>query len=140
MSSLAAELSGQDSGQEQTVTQKGLRLVSIQFSRIRQFRGHSFRLYTGEQLTDMVEGIWQNGILMPLIVRRVFDDTGHDYPGIRRSSAGNMAYIYVVAECNHQLPPYAIIQYAIDEKLLEEYRNLLKVILPIYMDVLQKHD
>lgn len=51
-----------------------------------------------------------------------------------------MAYIYAVAECSHRLPPYGIIQHAIDEKLLEEYCNLLKVILPVYIDVFQKHN
>lgn len=51
-----------------------------------------------------------------------------------------MAYIYAVAECSHRLPPHGIIQHAIDEKLLEEYCNLLKVILPVYIDVFQKHN
>lgn len=32
-----------------------------------------------------------------------------------------MAYIYIVSECNFRLPPYGIIQHAIDEKLLKEY-------------------
>ena len=32
-----------------------------------------------------------------------------------------MAYIYIVSECNFRLPPYGIIQHAIDDRLLEEY-------------------
>lgn len=51
-----------------------------------------------------------------------------------------MAYIYVVAEYSHRLPPHGIIQHAIDEKLLEEYCNLLKVILPVYIDVFQEYN
>ncbi len=94
MSSLAAELAASDNGREQTVTHRGLRLVSIRFSRIRQFQGHPFRLYTGERLADMVESIRQNGIIMPLIVRRVFDDAEHDYEmlsGHNRMNAGQLA-------------------------------------------------
>ena len=32
-----------------------------------------------------------------------------------------MAYIYIVSECNFRLPPYGIIQHAIDDRLLKEY-------------------
>lgn len=94
MSSLAAEIAASDNAPEQAVTQRGLRLASLQFSRIRQFQGHPFRLYTGERLTDMVESIRQNGILQPLIVRRVFDDSDYDYEmlsGHNRMNAGQLA-------------------------------------------------
>lgn len=94
MSSLAAELAGQDRDPVPGITQKGLRLVFIPFSKIRQFTGHPFRLYIGERLSDMVESIRQNGILMPLIVRRVFDDGEHDYEmlsGHNRMNAGQIA-------------------------------------------------
>jgi len=94
MSSLVTEIAESDNWQERTITQRGLRLVSLQFSRIRQFKGHPFRLYTGERLDDMVESIRQNGILMPLIVRHVFDDTEHDYEmlsGHNRMNAGQLA-------------------------------------------------
>ena len=56
--------------------------------------GHPFRLYTGERLSDMVESIRQNGILMPLIIRRIFDDKEHDYEmlsGHNRMNAGQIA-------------------------------------------------
>ena len=80
-----------DSGPEQEITKKGVRLVFIAFARIRQFQGHPFRLYTGERFSDMVESIRQNGILMPLIVRRIFGDPAHDYEmlsGHNRMNAG----------------------------------------------------
>lgn len=94
MSSLTAEYAGSDSGLEQEVTKKGVRLVFIAFARIRQFQGHPFRLYTGERFSDMVESIRQNGILMPLIVRRIFGDPAHDYEmlsGHNRMNAGQAA-------------------------------------------------
>ena len=94
MSSLAAEFAGQDNEQEIEITQKGLRLVFISFSKIRQFAGHPFRLYTGERLSDMVESIRQNGILMPLIIRRILDGGVYDYEmlsGHNRMNAGQIA-------------------------------------------------
>ena len=94
MSSLTAEYAGSDSGLEQEVTKKGVRLVLIAFARIRQFQGQPFRLYTGERFSDMVETIRQNGILMPLIVRRVFESVGCDYEmlsGHNRMNAGQAA-------------------------------------------------
>ena len=83
-----------DSGPEQEITKKGVRLVFIAFARIRQFQGHPFRLYTGERFSDMVESIRQNGILMPLIVRRIFGDARRDYEmlsGHNRMNAGQAA-------------------------------------------------
>ena len=83
-----------DSGPEQEITKKGVRLVFIAFSRIRHFQRHPFRLYTGERFSDMVESIRQNGILMPLIVRRIFGDARRDYEmlsGHNRMNAGKLA-------------------------------------------------
>lgn len=83
-----------DSGPEQEITKKGVRLVFIAFSRIRHFQRHPFRLYTGERFSDMVESIRQNGILMPLIVRRIFGDPSRDYEmlsGHNRMNAGQSA-------------------------------------------------
>ena len=94
MSSLTAECAGLDSGPEQEITKKGVRLVFIAFSRIRHFQRHPFRLYTGERFSDMVESIRQNGILMPLIVRRIFGDARRDYEmlsGHNRMNAGKLA-------------------------------------------------
>lgn len=94
MSSLAVEIAASGDTQERALCQKGLRLASIRFKRIRQFQDHPFRLYTGERLTDMVESIRQNGILQPLIVRRIFDDSEYDYEmlsGHNRMNAGQMA-------------------------------------------------
>ena len=43
-----------------------------------------------------------------------------------------LAYIYTLAESNHWLPPYGIIQHAVDDKLLEEYCECLKSKLRLY--------
>lgn len=72
----------------------GKRLAFIKFEQIRDFRRHTFHLYTGERLADMVESIWENGILMPLIVRRIYDSPNFDYEmlsGHNRKNAGALA-------------------------------------------------
>lgn len=52
-------------------------LIVIPFARIQAYVNHPFRLYTGERLADMVESVRQNGILLPLIVRRIVDDPNY---------------------------------------------------------------
>lgn len=72
----------------------GERLVFLKFSRIRPFAGHPFRLYIGERLEDMVDSIRRNGIIMPLIVRRIYDDPDYDFEmlsGHNRMNAGTLA-------------------------------------------------
>ncbi len=94
MSSLTAEFAASGDRQERDITRKGVRLVFLPFAKIRPYREHPFRLYTGERLNDMVESIRQNGILMPLIVRHIFEDTGYDYEmlsGHNRMNAGQIA-------------------------------------------------
>jgi ParB family chromosome partitioning protein len=68
--------------------------VYLEFKVIRDFRGHAFHLYTGERLNDMVESIRQNGILIPLIIRRISDDPDFEYEmlsGHNRKNAGILA-------------------------------------------------
>ena len=54
----------------------------------------------------------------------------------KRDYLSTMAYIYIMSECSHRLPPYWIIQHAIDEKLLEEYCAYLEEMLSAHMTVL----
>ena len=43
----------------------------ILIERLTPFSGHPFRLYEGERLDDMVASIKANGVLVPIIVRRI---------------------------------------------------------------------
>ena len=54
----------------------------------------------------------------------------------RKDYLSTMAYICITSECSYRLPPYWIIQHAVDEKLLEEYCTYLEEMLPAHMDVL----
>jgi ParB family chromosome partitioning protein len=46
-------------------------VVSIVIETLTPFSGHPFRLYEGERLDDMVASIKANGVLIPIIVRRI---------------------------------------------------------------------
>ena len=71
----------------------GQKLLFIPFAHIQNFRGHPFRHYEGERLSDMVESIRQNGILMPLIVRPLPSMAGcyEMLSGHNRMNAGALA-------------------------------------------------
>lgn len=77
------------------------------------FRGHPFRLYEGERLSDMVESIRQHGVLVPILVRRTANTleilSGHNrvnaaklaglqsVPGVVLESVSDAdAWIYVI--------------------------------------------
>lgn len=49
-------------------TENGLQ--SLPVDKIKPFHDHPFHLYEGERLDDMVESIWEHGVLNPVIVRK----------------------------------------------------------------------
>ena len=61
---------------------------------IRGFRGHPFRLYEGDRLTDLVESISENGVLVPAIVRKIeSDENGFEYEMLAGHNRQNAAVI-----------------------------------------------
>jgi hypothetical protein len=50
--------------------------VEMEFSQMEPFPEHKFRLYEGQQLTDMVDSIRQFGILLPIILVSAFPLAG----------------------------------------------------------------
>ena len=48
-------------------------IYTIAIDKLTPYKGHPFRLYTGERLDDMVESIRANGVLVPIIVRKIGD-------------------------------------------------------------------
>jgi ParB family chromosome partitioning protein len=67
----------------------------IPFDKIRPFKNHPFHLYKDERLEDLVESIKTNGILIPMIVRKIeSDEAGFEYEmlaGHNRLNGGKLA-------------------------------------------------
>ena len=61
---------------------------------IRPFHKHPFRLYEGKRLDDLVESITANGILLPVIVRKIEkDENGYQYEMLAGHNRQNAARI-----------------------------------------------
>ena len=63
---------------------------TIAINKLTPYKGHPFRLYTGERLDDMVESIRANGVLVPIIVRRI-DEILEILTGHNRINAAELA-------------------------------------------------
>lgn len=101
----------------------GKRLVFIKFGNIRDFLKHTFHIYTGERLNDMIESVRKNGILMPLLVRRIHDDPDFDYEmlsGHNRKNAGMLAGIEgALCIVKENLPDEEALMYVIETNLMQ---------------------
>lgn len=104
-------------------TSNGQKLNYVPFAHIRTFRQHPFRLYTGERLSDMVESIRQNGILMPLLIRRIYDDPDFDYEmlsGHNRMNAGQLAGLEgALCVVKERLSDHDALMYVIETNLMQ---------------------
>lgn len=107
----------------------------IPIQKLVPYKEHPFKLYEGERLTDMVESIKENGILCPVIVRKLKDTyeilAGHNrvnaakiagldtVPCIVKSKLSDEdAYVYVI-ETN-------LMQRSFDDLLLSEKAMVIK--------------
>jgi hypothetical protein len=48
--------------------------AELDIDKLVPFSNHPFRLYEGDRMADMVESIRDNGVMVPIIVRRIADD------------------------------------------------------------------
>ncbi|MCL2773624.1 MAG: ParB N-terminal domain-containing protein [Oscillospiraceae bacterium] len=65
-------------------------ITTLAIDKLTPFKGHPFRLYEGERLDDMVASIKANGVLVPIIVRKV-DSTLEILAGHNRVNAAKLA-------------------------------------------------
>jgi ParB family chromosome partitioning protein len=65
-------------------------IISIALDKLTPYKGHLFRLYEGERLDDMVTSVKANGVLVPIIVRKV-DETLEILSGHNRVNAAKLA-------------------------------------------------
>ena len=65
-------------------------IISIAIDKLTSYKEHPFKLYEGERLDDMVESIKANGVLMPIITRKL-EDTIEILAGHNRVNAAKLA-------------------------------------------------
>ena len=65
-------------------------ITSILINKLTPYKGHPFKLYEGERLDDMIESIRTNGILVPIIARRIGEIT-EILAGHNRANAAKLA-------------------------------------------------
>lgn len=69
-------------------------IQSIPIDKIRFYQDHPFRLYEDERLTDMADSIQTNGVLVPVIVRKIVpDENGYEYEMLAGHNRMNAARI-----------------------------------------------
>lgn len=67
------------------------RVVNLAIDQVKPFHDHPFHLYEGERLQDMVESIRANGILTPVIVRKLESESYEMLAGHNRMNAAKIA-------------------------------------------------
>ncbi|WP_340397139.1 ParB N-terminal domain-containing protein [Paenibacillus sp. FSL E2-0202] len=87
------KLSEQPPHNADPISSKGS-IQSISINKIRFFKDHPFHLYEGERLTDMVDSIAANGILVPVIIRTIKpDEPGYEYEMLSGHNRMNAAQL-----------------------------------------------
>jgi ParB family chromosome partitioning protein len=66
-------------------------IVEIEIDKVHEFFEHPFHLYEGKRLEDMIESIKNNGVLNPVIVRRISEDEFEMLSGHNRMNASKLA-------------------------------------------------
>lgn len=94
-------------------------IIEIDLKLTVPFAKHPFHLYTGERLEDMVESVRENGVLVPIIVRRSGDNyeilSGHN----RVNAARLSGLASVPAVIKDGLPDDAAWMYVIETNLMQ---------------------
>jgi len=73
-----------------------INVVDLKIDSLRHLKGHQFELYTGQRMSDMVESIKTNGVMVPIIVRPLDDYTYEILSGHNRFEAAKEAGLEVV--------------------------------------------
>ncbi|WP_018885706.1 ParB N-terminal domain-containing protein [Paenibacillus massiliensis] len=82
------------SEKDQPLLEQSAGIQTIPINKIRMYKDHPFRLYEGERLADMVSSIENNGILVPVIVRKIeVDENGCDHEMLAGHNRMNAAQL-----------------------------------------------
>lgn len=102
---------------EQAVTGSGVEMLDI--DSIKLFRHHSFYLYEGERLNDMVERVKEHGVLNPVSVRKMH--YGYEMISVHnRQNAAKLAGLkQIPAFVKDNLPDEDAYVYVIETNLMQ---------------------
>lgn len=67
------------------------RVEKVELSRIKEFKGHPFKVKDDDEMERLVESIKENGILNPIILRNIGDKNFEIVSGHRRKRAAELA-------------------------------------------------
>lgn len=82
------------SEKDQPLLEQTSGIQTIPINKIRMYKDHPFRLYDGERLADMVSSIESNGILIPVILRKIeADENGCDHEMLAGHNRMNAAQL-----------------------------------------------
>ncbi len=124
--------------------------TEIDINLIIPFKNHPFRLYTGEKLRQMVESIKENGVIVPIVVRKKDDGTYENLAGHNRVNAAKLAGLTKVpaeikenitdAQAKIIVTDSNFIQRSVEEMLPSELAKSLQMQLEACKEAKQKRE
>ena len=66
----------------------------IQLDRLKPFENHPYKVVENEEMNNLTQSINENGILSPIIVRRLDNEQFEIVSGHRRGAAGKVVKIH----------------------------------------------
>lgn len=99
-------------------------MQTIPINKIRFFKDHPFRLYDGERLADMANSIESNGVLVPVIIRRIeTDENGCDFEMLAGHNRMNAALLigleHLPAIVKENLTDEEALMYVVETNVLQ---------------------
>ena len=102
----------------------GQQIAEVAIEDIEEFSEHPFHLYEGKRLEDMVESIKTNGVLNPVIVRKLNDGSMEMLSGHNRMNASRLAGLKTVpAFIKENLTDEEAYIYVIETNLMQRSFN-----------------
>ena len=119
----AVDLLTEDTSAQTTEVKAENGVEQIKINDIQSFHDHTFHLYEGERLQDMVQSIKEHGVLNPVIVRKL--DKGYEMlSGHNRANAAKLAGLTEVpAIVKADLPDEEAYVYVIETNLMQRSFN-----------------
>lgn len=112
------------SEKDQPLLEQSAGIRTIPINKIRMYKDHPFRLYDGERLADMVSSIESNGILIPVILRKIeTDENGCDHEMLaghnRMNAAQLLGYEQLPAIVKGNLTDEEALMYVVETNVLQ---------------------